>query len=229
MPVAVRANGASVAGAGNITVNYPTRSNNDILLLFLETASGQAVTTVTAGSGGGTWTQVTSVSGTDSTLGIWWSRWTTGQAASLTVTDSGDHQIGAVMSLSGCVTSGTPYEGLQTNTSASTTSGVVPAVTTTYYNTLIVGAITSGRDANFTTEFSGWTNNNLANILEEYDNGTNSGGGGGFGVFVGDWTGVGNCGTTSVTIANATAYSTAAFAMLGTDSLLPFTGWGVPI
>lgn len=229
MPVSVNAVGATAAGAGNITVNYPTRSNNDILLLFVETATGQPVVTVTAGAGGGTWTKITDVSGTDSCLNIWWSRWTTGQAASLTVTDTGDHQIGGVISLSGCITTGDPYQGLNTSTAASTTSGVIPAVTTTYYNTEIVGAITSGRDNNFTAEFSGYTNSNLANITERFDAGTNQGGGGGFGVITADFNDVGSTGTTTLTIANATAYSAAAFTLIATDSLLPHTGWGLPI
>lgn len=229
MPVSVNAVGETAAGTGNITVNYPTRSNNDILILFVETAAAQPVVTVTAGAGGGTWTKVTDVQGTDSTLNIWWSRWTTGQATSVTVTDVGDHQIGGVISFSGCVTTGTPYEGLNTSTSASTTSGSFPAVTTTYYNTEIVGMMTQGRDANWTNEFSAYTNSNLSNITERYDEGANTGGGGGFSVFTADFNNIGSTGTTTVTIATATAYSAAALALLATDSFLPHIGWGVPV
>jgi hypothetical protein len=229
MPATVRAVGTTAGNLANLTLTYPTREDGDILLLFVETSSGQPVTTVTAGSGGGTWTQVTSVSGTDSVLGIWWSRWTTGQASQLTVTDTGDHQMGVVISVSGCVTTGTPFQGLATATAASTTSGVIPAVTTTLYNTEIIGAITSGRDANSTTEFSNYTNSSLLNINEEVDYLANTGNGGGFGIFSAFFNDIGSTGTTSVTIANATATSAAAFAMIGTDSTTPFTGWGVPV
>lgn len=234
MPAAVRAVGATDAGAANITVTYPTRQNNDILLLFVETASTQPVVTVTAGAGGGTWNLITQFSNAanssdGSALNIYWSRWTTGQATSVTITDTGDHQIGGIVSISGCVTTGTPFEGLNTATAAAATPAIIPAVTTTRYGTLIVGAITSSRDANFTTEFSNYTNSNLTSITEQFDAGTNAGNGGGFGVFSGFWTGVGSTGTTSVTIANSTVTCAAAFAMIGTDSLLPHTGWGIPI
>lgn len=231
MPVAVRAVGTEVAGTSNITVNYPTRSNNDILLLFAETAANQPITTVTAGAGGGTWTQILGSGTSDSVLNIWWSRWTTGQASSLTITDTGDHQVGAVISLSGCVTTGTPYEDLQTLAFAGGgfTSVDIPSVTTTYNNTLIVGAATTGRDGNSSTEFSGYTNSNLINITERIDEVVNTGNGGGFCVFTGFWTEVGACGETAVTLANPTNPMTAAFAMIGTDSTLPHIGWGMPI
>lgn len=229
MPVAVRAIGSTAAGTGNITVNYPTRSDNDILLLFTESNPNEPVNTVTAGSGGGTWTRFINQGSTDSTLTVWWSRWTTGQASSAVVTDSGNHTIGGVMSISGCIETGDPFEGTTSTNSTSTTSGVIPSVTTTFYNTLIIGAITSGRDNNFTAEFSGYTNSNLLNIEEQFDSGTNQGAGGGFGVFAGFFNNVGQTDTTSVTIANATAYATGAFALIGTDSTLPHIGWGVPV
>lgn len=230
MPVAVRAVGATAAGAANITVNYPTRQNNDILILFVETATAQPVVTVTAGAGGGTWTKIDSQDSGESTLNVWWSRWTTGQAASLTVTDTGDHQIGGIISFSGCVTTGNPFEGLSVNGSiGASTAGEFNEVTTTFYNTEIVGAISSSRDANFTAEFSGYTNSNLTNITERFDNGTNAGNGGGFGVFTADWNSVGSTGLTSVTLANSVSWASIAFALIATDSLLPHTGWGIPI
>jgi hypothetical protein len=232
MPVSVNSVGSTASGAGNITVNYPTRQNNDILILFVESNAGEPVTTVTAGAGGGTWTNMINTSTTASSLGIWWSRWTTGQASSLTVTDTGDHQIGGIISFSNCVTTGNPFQGALKGPelfSTTTNTAEIPSVNTTYYNTLIVGSVTNGRDNNFSAEFSNYTNANLTNITERIDDGTVQGAGGGFGVFTANFNNVGATGITLVSIVTATEPATGAFALIATDSLLPHTGWGIPI
>jgi PKD repeat protein len=199
--------GTVAAGSGTITPGLPAGiQTNDILLLFLETAN-QTITI--SNQNGGTWAQVTgspqgtgTVGGSSSTmLTVFWSRYNGTQGAP-TASDSGNHQIGRIIAVRGCPTSGNPWDVTAGGVDATEdTSGSIPGATTTVANTLVVTAIASSRpDLNGTAAFSAWTNANLTGLTERVDNTTTSSNGGGIGVATGTKATAGAYGATAVTV-----------------------------
>jgi PKD repeat protein len=205
MPTFVAA-GAVASGTGAITPALPSGiQTNDILLLFLETAN-QLISI--SNQNGGTWTAVASspqgtgtAGGSSATrLTAYWSRYNGTQGAP-TTSDSGNHQIGRIIAVRGCITSGNPWNvtagGVE---STSDTSGAIPGATTTVPNCLVVAAIaTSLPDSNGTANFSAWANANLTSVTERTDNTRNAGNGGGLGIATGAKATAGVYGNTTVT------------------------------
>jgi hypothetical protein len=116
--------GAVASGAAAITPGLPTGTQeNDILILVIET-NNQAITV----SG---WTEAPGspqLNATDNTrLTIFWKRATSSESAP-TTSDSGDHQIGRIIGIRGCITTGPPFNfafgSVDTN---SNTTGSIPS------------------------------------------------------------------------------------------------------
>lgn len=117
--------------------------------------------------------------------------------------DSGDHQVAQIFGVINADTS-SPFDVTAGGTdSTSDTSGSIPGDTTTVDNTLVVAVAGSGRDAVSTTEFSGWTNGDLATVTEFIDQTLGPSAGGGFGAAFGWKFTAGAYGNTTVTYANA--------------------------
>jgi len=204
--------GSVAYGTGAITPALPAGiATNDILLLFLETAN-EAISI--SNQNGGTWTAVASspqgtgtAGGTSATrLTAFWSRYNGTQGAP-TTSDSGNHQIGRMIAIRGCATSGDPWDvtagGVE---STADTSGAIPGATTTVANTLVVAALaTALPDANGTANFSAWANGNLTSVTERTDNTRGAGNGGGVAVATGEKATAGAYGNTTVTCATAAA------------------------
>ena len=203
--------GTVAANTAAITPALPAGiAVNDILLLFLETGN-ETITIPTPN--GGTWAEVTNspqgtgttgAAGTGTRLTVFWSRYNGTQGAP-TTSDSGNHQLGRMIAIRGAVTSGDPWDITAGGVEAvSDTSGSIPGATTTVANTLVVAAIaTALPDATGTTNFSLWTNGDLASLTERTDNTTNQGNGGGLGIVTGTKTTAGAYSNTAVTIAAA--------------------------
>jgi MSHA biogenesis protein MshQ len=209
--------GAVAASTGAITPALPANiAPDDILLLFLQT-NNQAISIPTPN--GGTWTEVlngaqgspqstgTALTSGATRLTVFWSRYNGTQGAP-TTSDSGDHQLGRMVAFRGVITTGNPWDVTAGGTEASDTSGSIPGAINTVANAFIVAAIATGLpDATGTTNFSAWANGNLANVLEQTDNTTNAGFGGGLGIATGERaaaTGT-TYGSTAVTLAVAAA------------------------
>jgi PKD repeat protein len=204
--------GAVASNAAAITPALPAGIvTNDILLLFLETAN-QAISI--ANQNGGTWAAVTnSPQGTGTAGGTaatrvtaFWSRYNGTQGAP-TTSDSGNHQLGRILAVRGCVSSGNPWDVSAGGVEATVdTSGSIPGATTTVSNTLVVAAIaTALPDASGTANFSAWTNANLTSVTERTDNTITAGNGGGLAVATGAKAAAGAYGSTAVTCGTATA------------------------
>jgi hypothetical protein len=212
LPVYVAA-GTIASGTGTITPALPAGiSANDILLLFVESAN-QAISI--SNQNGGTWTEapdspqgVGASPPTDPStrLAVFWSRYNGTQGAP-TVADSGNHTIGRIVAIRGCIASGDPFDVTAGNTEGtSDTSGSIPGDTTTIANTLVVVAITSHYDtgADGTDAFNNtWSNADLANMTERTDDTRTANNGGGIGVATGEKAAAGAYGATSVTLVNA--------------------------
>lgn len=206
--------GGAKSGTGAVTPAWPTHQINDIALLFVESAGGQAVTLSTAAgfvevSGS---PQTTSASGTSGTrITVFWARATSAAMPTPTVADAGDHVNAQILTYRGVISAGNPWDvtggGVKTTSS---TSLSLSSVTTTVANTLIVQAAAKDLDST-SPGFSAQTNAGLTNILERTDIGTKSGNGGGFAVWDGGKAVAGAIGTTTVTVTNSVnAYLTIA-------------------
>src|SRR5207245_979898 len=178
--------GTSQAGTGTLSVAWPTHSANDIGLLIVETANEA----VTLGTNAADWTQVTnSPQGTGTPanalaprLTVFWSRATSSSMGAVGVNDSGDHQIGQIITFTGVTRSGNPWDVTAGDVAATTTTAVsIPGATTTVLDTSVVAIVAHGVDSG-SAQSSGWTNASLASITERADSNTTSGNGGGVGV-----------------------------------------------
>ncbi len=197
----VFAAGALLAGTGAISPVLPLGSYiGDLLVMFVET-NNETITV----SG---WTQAPNSPQSDTTdttrLTVFY-KWATGEADTTTTSDSGDHQVAAIVGVYGGTGYGNPFNATAGGTEAtSDTSVSISGVTTTIQNTLVLAATTSARNATASNEFSGWTNANL-NTIQEWIDGTDTAGlGGGIGMASGIYPLIGNFGSTTATAVTAT-------------------------
>lgn len=204
---AYRASGTFTSGTGAITPPYPaTMAANDVCLLAV-TSENEAISLTTANGfvQVPTWSpQSAGTAATDpgSRLALFWKRTVGGDSAPV-VADSLNNTEGVIHCFSGVTTSGNPWDtGAGGNDSAANdTTGTIPGSTTTVDNTLVVLVTSTSNNATSTTNFSGWTNANLANITERQDNSNTAGLGGGSGMATGEKATAGSYTTTTVTLA----------------------------
>lgn len=194
--------GTPAESVGSITPALPSGVQaNDILLLFVESAN-EAVSlsdaqgfveiadspqgTGTAGGAGAT------------RLAAFWKR-ATGSDLAPTVADPGDHVYGIIHRISGCTTSGNPWDVTSGGVDATNdTEGSIPGDTTTVENCLIGLAIARNTGAG-SGGVTSWVNADLANIIERSNAGTFEGNDGGLALATGEKASAGAYGTTVVT------------------------------
>src|SRR5262245_12496394 len=169
--------GAMAEGTGSITPGLPLfLQENDIMLLFVETANELVAVSTPAGwaivadspQGTGTAGDVAATR-----LSVFWKRAIFSETAPV-LTDPGDHTIGQILAFRGCVTSGNPWDVTSGDTGASSTSVSIPGDTTTVANCLIVLAVANQTDS-ATPQTSGYTNSDLASLTERTDVNTTQG------------------------------------------------------
>jgi hypothetical protein len=110
--------------------------------------------------------------------------------------------------------------GLQTTAA---TAWTLPSITTSYADSFVFFAIGNDRDTDSTTNVSGYTNSNLANITEIHDEVVSTGVGGGIATVYAEKATAGSTGTTSATSA---ASNTAAFITFAISTPLSITADG---
>ena len=177
--------GAASAGTGDITPALPSGIQaDDILILFVESAYGEAVT---APSG---WEEApnspieTSSGGTR--LSVFWKR-AGGSESAPTVTDPGDHVIGAIIAFRGVIADKFPFLNTKSGTTAASSSKALSITQTQgITDVMYVGAITSGADGKTTGQFSNWASAALTSETERLDAFTDLGNGGGLGIGTGE-------------------------------------------
>lgn len=204
-----QAAGTMVEGTGAISPAWPAGQYQagDIGILIVESCGGEAATLSTAAG----FTAITnSPQNTGTTtngtrLTAWWCRATSGAMSSPTVADPGNHAIGQIVVVRGCVALGNPFETTAGNVkAAASTSCSWPAVTTTVRDCLIMHILTHDVDSLAASQVaSSVTNASLANLTERVDESKNSGNGGGIVVYTGGLATPGPTGTTSGTITSS--------------------------
>jgi hypothetical protein len=185
-PTVIGVSSANVNGIAGIAPAFPTSYTavtGDVALTFLESESTDTVTPPTG------WAQLTNAAvtatGTTTKLTVLWRRLVAGDAAP-TIADAGDHLIGRMMVVRGCVASGNPWNNaLGTTEQAADTTVSIPGLVTSADDCLIVAAFGTGQDVASTAGATGWANPTLDGIVERMDDWTTSGTGGGFAVATG--------------------------------------------
>jgi len=193
--------GAVTSGAAGITPAYPggyTAILNDVAFTFIESATGDTVTPPT------NWAQATQSNvstGTAPTkLTVLWRRLTASEAAP-SIADAGDHMVGRMIILRGCVTTGTPFDfATPTTELVADTSVSIAAGTTAGANRLVMAAFATGQDVSSTAGTSTWANATLASVTERMDGWATAGGGGGFTMMTGEKAVAGSTGTCTATL-----------------------------
>lgn len=215
-PITFRAVSAKASGTGAVTPALPAgMAANDIVVLVASTDAGGSIS-ITANGSITTWNALTGspidVTGGEK-LYVWWGRWSSGTTGP-TVTPGGNHCIAATAAWYNVDTSSSPIDvsTTGTETTSDTSFSFATGLTTTVNNTKVLVICTSGEDSN-TGQFSGaFTNANLTSISTRINYGTNSGGGGGFGLAEGTLASAGAVGTWAETLANASSKAYICFA-----------------
>lgn len=177
------AKGIRISGTGNATPALPAGLQaNDIILLVVETANE----TVSAPAGYANVANSPQGAGTGGAIGstgvsVFWKRHS-GSETDPTVLDPGDHQNSQTFGFRGCITTGNPWSNTAgganiTQTTAFSASGP----TTSLANELAVIIVCCGLDAStakFTTA-NNMTGTGLTNLINQEDQSSTSGNGGG--------------------------------------------------
>jgi hypothetical protein len=209
--------GAVSGAVSAITPALPASlATDDILFLVVQTRSGQAVSV--ANAAGGTWNligQPQDGQTPGNKLSLWWSRYNGTQTAP-TTSDSGDHQVGGIVAYRGCLATGDPYEALVNTGNSGATAD------TTFTST---GLVTLGVDRRYVVfagrsfdtagaQYSAWTNADVANGSEDFDDGSTAGVGGGVAVWSAEKAAAGTIGATTATVAASTTDTWCELALL---------------
>lgn len=202
---AFQAAGTAASGTSFVDPAWPAHAVDDIALLFVESAGGEAVTLTTpAGFAAVTGSpQATGTTTNGTRITVFWARATSTTMATPRVADPGNHVYARILTYRGVIPSGNPWDitggGVK---AAASTSVTVTGVTTTVADTLIVQAVARDNDSG-AAAFSAQTNGNLTGIAERSDDGTNSGNGGGIGIWDGVKATAGATGDTTATVTSS--------------------------
>jgi len=216
--------GAQSSAAGNITPVLPSPLvDDDLMLLICETATES----VSAPSG---WSELTGspVAATATRLTIFYRRFVTGDSAP-TVTFTGNHISGRIVSLCGVKNSGDPVNAQASTTQAVASSGTItwPAVTSTVKNTLVlnIGSHPTDTTATQTASAANATLSDRTLFFQgRIDQGVTTGDGGGVFVISGPHHLVGSSGQTTATLTTGATLALLTVAFLPVDSITDLDG-----
>ena len=170
---AFRAAGTGATGASSITPGLPAgHTTNDILLCFVQTSNENGAG-VPTNSTSGTWVEITNSPigvGTAASAGsvglrVYWMRDAGAAIGTVTVPDSGNHQVAFICAYSGCVTTGNPWQinpAAATESPSSTLATFPTGGTTTRNNCLIVFVVANALDGTAAQYSSNNTNPNTS-------------------------------------------------------------------
>jgi hypothetical protein len=195
MPTVV-AFGDATSSGGALTVPLPSGiAENDILVTFLHT---QATATITmagwteagdSGLDGGSGTRIT----------VFWKRAGSSESDPAT-SDSGFSNWGRMIAIRGCTTSGDPFNVTENgSTGASGTAFSINGTTTTVDNCLVLAACSLEAGSADGNAFDGWTNSDLSDLTEQFDDVVGLPGYGGVGLATGGKASAGAYGATTGT------------------------------
>jgi hypothetical protein len=206
--------GAIASSTTAITPAFPASiAAGDILVTVAECEGVTAPGAYTLPSG---WAHITGSpvqEGTNTRLWVIWALYD-GVFTAPSLGDAGDHNIGRMIALRGCPTTGNPWDVAAPAVEAvSDTSVTWPGVTTTVADTLVLEIVATGADVASTAMLGALTNGAYTSITERMDNWVIAGNGGGIGMVTGVKATFGATGqsTATLTTASTKALMTVAF------------------
>lgn len=202
---AFQAAGTAATGTGTVSPAWPAHAIDDVALLFVESAGGEAATLSTPAGfvAVANSPQATGAGTAGTRITVFWARAASTTMAAPTVADPGDHVYAQIITYRGVINTGNPWDVTGGGVKAAASTAVtVTSITTNVPETLIVQAVARADDASG-AEFSAETNANLVNITERSDAGTTSGNGGGFAVWDGVKALAGATGNTTATVTSS--------------------------
>ena len=226
------AESAQVSGASALTVPWPAgHAAGDVGILIVETGGEGTTLSITAPAG---WATVTGspVTGVATTAGsklqVFWRRATSSAETSVTVPDSGDHQLARLVVFNGCSPTGNPWDVVVTGNKTTASSSITfPALTTTVAETTVVFIATRPNDGASVTSFGALTNATLTNQnASGSESGTTAGHGGGFVYFTGEKTTAGAVGSSTTTVTPSSTNAYMVIALRGDPSVTVSMGVG---
>jgi hypothetical protein len=195
--------GAATNSAGAVTPAYPggyTAIADHIAVTFVECDTADTITPPT------NWALMASANATTGTaptkLSAIWRRLTASEAAP-TIADAGNHMQAQMIVISGCVTTGNPWDvgtAVGTTELVADTTVSIPAITTLVADCLILAAFSTGQDTASSAGATGWANANLTGVTEQMDGWTSAGTGGGFSMMTGVKVAAGSTGASTATL-----------------------------
>lgn len=200
-----QATGAAVEGNAAVSPAWPAHAIDDVALLFVESAGGEAATLSTAAGfvAVANSPQATGAGTAGTRITVFWARATSASMPAPTVADPGNHVYAQIITYRNVVRTGNPWDvtggGVEPTANTALT---VTSVTTTVADTLVVQAVARDNDASGAA-FGAKTNSNLPVINERADAGTTIGNGGGFGVWDGSLAAAGATGNTAVPVVSS--------------------------
>jgi len=198
--------GSLFTSTGVPTATLPgTHALNDILLLIIVTGNETGIITTPTGysvlgprNGIGVAGQPSSVK-----LHIYWKR-DNGSESAPTLTDSGDHTVGVMVAVRGCITTGDPYRMIGQNWKLiGSTTGTGDTGATRQGNSLVMTIFAHAIDS-ASAQSSGQANADLTGVTENFDGSSADGTGGGIAVISGTKVDPGSVGATTVTWGSST-------------------------
>lgn len=186
---------------------------DDIFMLYIET---QDVAVVPATTG---YTEITNVfvsTGNATRLTLRWRRAVAGDTAPSVGETANDHCCCQILGIRGCITTGNPYEAVQTSQETTSDGTVSIAGSTTLGpDRLVLAAFSTGADIASTVQASAWSDVGLGSVTERADFWAAAGLGGGFGVASGTKAVAGAWGPTLATLATPNFKAQISLAMIG--------------
>ena len=193
--------GAAFQGSTGGSPAIPTgTAAGDIVLLFCESLSGEAITNPDAA----VWSHAPSSPhvGSSRRQTVFW-RVAISSTPAPSVADPGDHLVAFCCTIRGADTT-QPFDGAGAVVQApgTTSTWTCPTITTTGPDRLIVGASSTNRDQTSAVFHGNPTNANLTNLAEMQEQGTGGGVGGSIAAWKGEKATAGVVGSTTGTLAN---------------------------
>lgn len=202
------------AAAGATPLLPASTATDDLLLLVIETAN-EPIAAPTD------WTQVsaspqgtgTAASATATAVQIFWRRKPAAGYTDPVLPDAGDHILARIAVVRGVSNVGNPIHVAAGDTGASSTSAVIPGLTTTLAECLVVAVCSWATDSSSSQTSGTWTNASLGSIAERFAGGTTAGNGGGVALSTGTKAVAGAVSATTDTLIAASAQGRIALAV----------------
>jgi len=186
----------SASNGTTLSAAWPTHQIGDLAFLAVEQDTG----TTSLSTANGFVIFGSQITATGTTLTVFYCRATSAAMPAPVIASGTDHLAAVMVTFRNAAI---PRISATSTKNTASTSLTMPAITTEIATSLVVGFASTSLD-NTGTWVSAISNANLTSITEHFDNGTNTGNGGGLVVWSGQKAVVGSTGTTSLTVSSST-------------------------